>query len=197
MPPYLRNFFLASTPFITELPRTQQKTRIWVAAPQHCINPKFRNPATSFHSLAPFNPPNIRRANCAATSFLSCRVACSRAPHTTPPRLLLLGHTLPRSSDPVTATSRPPLHRGHGHGASLTTSPGPGRQGSRPPLHHGQGLKPTLVTSLGPGRHGLSPPPAAARLLAHPAPATGPAWLQRIPPGSGAYTVRLPGDRSR
>ena len=85
------------------------------------------------------------------------------------------------------------------------------------PLHHGQGLEPTLVTSLGPGRQGsrplyttvrasslpwsrpsaragtgLPPPPAAARLLAHPAPATGPAWLQRIPPGSGAHTVRLP-----
>ncbi len=34
--------------------------------------------------------------------------------------------------------------------------------------------------------------------LAHPAPATGPAWTQRIPPGSGVYHRPTPfGDRSR
>ena len=76
------------------------------------------------------------------------------------------------------------------------TSPRPSaraNEGSRPSLHHGLGLGPTLVTSLGPrAGTGLPSPPAAARLLAHPAPATGPAWLQRIPPGPRVHTVRLP-----
>jgi hypothetical protein len=86
-----------------------------------------------------------------------------------------------------------PLHHGQGLEPTLVTSLGPGRQGSRPSLHHGLGLGPTLVTSLGPrAGTGLPSPPAAARLLAHPAPATGPAWLQRIPPGPRVHTVRLP-----
>ena len=86
-----------------------------------------------------------------------------------------------------------PLHHGQGLEPTLVTSLGPGRQGSRPSLHHGLGLGPTLVTSLGPrAGTGLPSPPAAARLLAHPAPATGPAWLQRIPPGPRTHTVRLP-----
>jgi hypothetical protein len=52
------------------------------------------------------------------------------------------------------------------------------------------------VTVRGPcpaqARIGFPSPPAAARLLAHPSPATGPAWLQRIPPGPRIHTVRLP-----
>ena len=122
---------------------------------------------------------------------MSCRLLTSVAPHTT--RASSLGEHPPRSSDPVTATPRPPLHRGHG---MAPTSPRPSARadkGSRPSLHHGLGLGPTLVTSLGPrAGTGLPSPPAAARLLAHPAPATGPAWLQRIPPGPRIHTVRLP-----
>jgi hypothetical protein len=87
-----------------------------------------------------------------------------------------LGALSPRSTNPVTATSRP-----------LFT------QRSLPQCHSGH------VPGPGPARATWqTPPPAAARLLAHRAPATGPAWTQRIPPGSGAYHRPTPfRDRSR
>jgi hypothetical protein len=126
---------------------------------------------------------------------VSCRLLTSATPHTT--RASSLGEHPPPPSGPPTRSrrrhvpllaprSRPwrlPLH---------VPRPGP-TKGSRPSLHHGLGLGPTLVTSLGPrAGTGLPSPPAAARLLAHPSPATGPAWLQRIPPGPRIHTVRLP-----
>ncbi len=87
-----------------------------------------------------------------------------------------LGALSPRSTNPVTATSRPPF--------TLR---------SRPRCQSGHVPRP------GPARATWQPPPpAAARLLAHPAPATGPAWTQHIPPGSGIYHRPTPlGDRSQ
>ena len=97
--------------------------------------PKFRNPATTFHSLAPFHPPIICRANCAALvfSFVSCRSLTSSL--TTPHGIFSWGTLSPvyqpghgditsplytavtatatsrplftPRSNPVTATSRP------------------------------------------------------------------------------------------
>jgi hypothetical protein len=84
-------------------------------------------------------------------SFLSCRVACSPAPHTTP--FGLLGHTLPRSTIPVTATSRP-LYTAVMATAPLLSRPSARAGTGHAPLHHGHGHDATLVTSLGPGRHG-------------------------------------------
>jgi hypothetical protein len=103
------DYFLASTPFITKFARTPQKTRN--RTPLHSsVSTQISKPCHSIPFHGTLYPPNICRAKrCATTeSFLSCRVACSQASHTTPPGLLLLGHTLPRSSDPVTATPRPP-----------------------------------------------------------------------------------------
>jgi hypothetical protein len=72
---------------------------------------------------------------------------------------------------------RPSARADKGHVPLYTTVRPSGLPWSRPSAHAGTGLP---------------SPPAAARLFAHPAPATGPAWLQRIPPGPGAHTVRLP-----
>ena len=83
------------------------------------------------------------------------------------------------------------------------SSPGLPTQSRRlhvPSLHRGHGHSATPVTSLGSGRHGSrgKTSSCAARLLAHRAPATGPALARRIPPGSGAYHRPTPfRDRSR
>jgi hypothetical protein len=93
--------------------------------------------AQNFETLPPhFIPlhpsptqPSPRYLRCTSFSFVPCRLLTSTPHHST--WLLLLGNTLPRSTIPVTATSRPPLHRVHGHGATLVTSLGPGRHGPR------------------------------------------------------------------
>ena len=133
--------------------------------------PKFRNPATTFHSLAPFHPPIICRANCAALVFLSCRVARSLAP--SPLHMASsLGALSPRSTNPVTATSRhrfTPLSRPRRlHVPSLHRGQTRSRRHHVPSLHRGHGLSATSVTSLGSGRHGSrdNTSSCAARLLA-------------------------------
>jgi hypothetical protein len=143
--------------------------------------PKFRNPATTFHSLAPFHPPIICRANCAALVFLSCRVARSLAPSSLHSASSLGAHSSPglpsrsrRRHVPLytavtaTATSRPPLHRGptrsrRQHVPSLhrgpnpVTAPAPLR--SRPSAQAGTGH----VTTPPPVRRTASPPGPATR----------------------------------
>ena len=182
---------MASTLFITNRARARQKTRVWLllhstvqarhfeALPPHFIH---WHPLPTQHS-----PRQLRRI-----SFFSCRVARPLASSSLHSASSLGEHTpgLPTRS----RRRHVPLYTAVT--AMAPTSPRPSaraNEGSRPSLHHGLGLGPTLVTSLGPrAGTGLPSPPAAARLLAHPAPATGPAWLQRIPPGPRVHTVRLP-----
>ena len=97
-------------------------------------------------------------------------------------------------------TSFPTLHSASSLGTLSPRASNQSRRHHVPSLHRGHGLSATLVTSLGPGRHGSrdNTSSCAARLLAHRAPATGPALAQRIPPGSGAYHRPTPfRDRSR
>jgi len=159
--------------------------------------PKFRNPATTFHSLAPFHPPIICRANCAALVFLSCRVARSLAP--SPLHMASsLGALSPRSTNPVTATSRhrfTPLSRPRRlHVPSLHRGQTRSRRHHAPALHRGHGLSATSVTSLGSGRHGsrVKHLLLCGVLLAHRAPHSGPALAQRIPQDLERVAVRLP-----
>ena len=88
-----------------------------------CTSPKFRNPAISFHSMAPFTHPTL---------------AALAPPHHSA-WLLLLGHTLPRSTIPVTATSRP-LYT-----AVMATAP----LWSRPSARAGTGHVATTFSCLG------------------------------------------------
>ena len=94
-------------------------------------NPEFRNPATSFHFLAPFTHPTsaalLSGTSFPFVSFTSSRSLAPSPLHSASP----LGALSPRSTIPVTATPRPPLHRGHGHRATPLTSLGPGRHGPR------------------------------------------------------------------
>ena len=97
-------------------------------------------------------------------------------------------------------TSFPTLHSASSLGTLSPRASNQSRRHHVPSLHRGHGLSATLVTSLGPGRHGSrdNTSSCAARLLAHRAPATGPALAQRIPPGSGACRRPLPiRERSR
>ena len=78
---------------------------------------------------------------------------------------------------PPSLSPRPSALAGKGHVPLYTTVRASSLPWSRPSAHAGTGLP---------------SPPATARVLAHPAPATGPGWSQRISPGPGAHTVRLP-----
>jgi hypothetical protein len=128
-----RGLFLARTPFITnELVNSLGGTKFSGSLlHQPCFSPDFET--LPRHSI-PWHPSPTQhcRANCAALVFFSCRVARSLAP--SPLHLawlLLLGHTLPPVYHPGHGDVTSPLHRGHGHGATLVTSLGPGRHGPR------------------------------------------------------------------
>ena len=160
------DYFFSEAPHL--LPSSRELHRRYeIGPPLHSTvsTQKFRNPATPFHFMAPFTHPTSAALTARYQRvFLSCRVARSQASHHIPLRASSLGEHSPPVFRPGHGDATSPLHRGHGHGAYLTTSLGPGRQGSRPPLHHGLGLGPTLVTSLGPrAGTGLPSPPAAAR----------------------------------
>jgi hypothetical protein len=136
----------------------------------------------SLHFLAPFHPPIICRAKSAALVSFSCRVARSLAPsplHSA----LLLGHSLPglptwsrRHHVPLYTAVQP----GHGD----ITPPLTPR--SRPQRHfdHVPRLRPARVTC----QHLL----LCGVLLAHRAPHSGPALVQRIPQDLERVAVRLP-----
>ncbi len=118
-----------------------------------------------WHPLPTQHSPRYLRCS----SFLSCRVACSSAPHTTPFGFFSWGTHSPGL----------PSRSRRRHVPLYTTFMATAPLWSRP--------------SAGPARVTWQPPPpAAARLLAHPAPATGPAWPQRIPQDLEPITVRLP-----
>ena len=137
--------------------------KTWALFYKPCILPNFQTLPLHFIPCHPSPTQHLPRY-LRVTSFLfvSCRSLTS---FPTLQSASSLGALSPRSTNPVTATSRP-----------LFTPR------LRPQCHSGH------VPRLGPARATWqTPPPAAARLLAHRAPATGPAWTQRIPPGSGAY----------
>ena len=81
--------------------------------------------------LGTLHPPNICRANCAALVFFSCRVARSLAPSSLHSASSLGAHSPPGLPSRSRRRHVPPLHRGHGHDATLVTSLGPGRPGPR------------------------------------------------------------------
>jgi hypothetical protein len=142
-----------------------------------CIIPNFETLPLHFIPWHPSPAQHLPRyLRCTSFPFVSCRSFTSSL--TTPLGFFSWG------------TLSPVYHPGHGD----ATTPFIPR--SRSPCH------PAHVPRPGPARATCrTPPPAAARLLAQPAPATGPAraWTpQRIPPGSGAYHRPTPfRDRSR
>ncbi len=112
----------------------------------------------------------------------------------------------PRSTIPVTATSRPSLHRGHGHGditSPLHRGPTRSRRQHVPSLHRG----PNPVTASAPlrsrpsaqaGTGHVSTPPPVRRTASPPGPATGTGLGATHPPGPGACRRPAPRwDRSR
>ncbi len=93
--------------------------------------PKISKPCHLISFLGTLYPPNIRRANRAA--LVSFRAVSPAHQRTTPLHLGFFSWGTLFPGLPTWSQRRHvPLHRGHGHGASLTTSLGPGRQGSRP-----------------------------------------------------------------
>ena len=144
-----------------------------------CTSPKFETLPSHFIPWHPLpTQHSLRYLRC--SSFLSCRVACSPAPHTTPFGLLLLGHTLPRSTIPVTATSRP-LHT-----AVMATAP----LWSRPSAQAGTG--PAGLPSWSRRRHVPFTPRSWPRHHPGHVPRPGPARVHLLLPRRDCLPTRLP-----
>ena len=159
-----RGLFLARTVFITnKLVDSLGDAKRGSLLYKPCIIPNFETLPLHFIPWHPSPTQHLPRyLRCTSFPFVSCRSLTSSL---TTPLCFFSWGTLSPVYQPCHGDITSPLYT-----AVTATVP---RQ-SRPSARAGTG-------------HVAKPPPAEARLLAQPAPATGLAWTQRIPPGSGAY----------